>query len=114
MRLTLAPYKPKLPPKLEKAGGGGGGGMKQPEPLSKGTTPKFAPEAVHAADAGDHAEATELPVAPTITAEAPKIDMDQYGDPNSKNLPFSGGPGIEWPWFRTRRRYRQRRWQRIR
>ena len=88
----LGQYKPKLPPKLEKAGGGGGGGMKQPEPLSKGTTQKFAPQAVHASHPGDHTE-TAAPCRPTITAEAPKIDMDQYGDPNAKNLPFSGGPG---------------------
>jgi protein TonB len=88
----LQPYKPKLPPKLEKAGGGGGGGMKQPEPLSKGTTPKFAPKQFMPPTQVTTPKPL-LPVAPTITAEAPKIDMDQYGDPNSKNLPFSGGPG---------------------
>ena len=88
----LGQYKPKLPPRQEKAGGGGGGGMKQPEPLSKGTTPKFAPKQFMPPTQVTTPK-PELPVAPTITAEAPKIDMDQYGDPNSKNLPFSGGPG---------------------
>jgi protein TonB len=88
----LGQYKPKLPPKLEKAGGGGGGGMKAPEPVSKGTTPKFAPKQFIPPTQVTTPK-PELPVAPTITAEAPKINMDQYGDPNAKNLPFSGGPG---------------------
>jgi TonB family protein len=85
-------YKPKLPPAAKIAQGGGGGGMKAPTPLTQGTTPKFAPKQFI-----PPTEVTtpkpELPIAPTITADAPKINSDQYGDPFGKNLPFSGGPG---------------------
>jgi protein TonB len=86
----LNEYKP--PPKEKVGGGGGGGGQKQPEPVSKGTTPKFAAKPfVPPVPAQPH---PVLPVVPTITAEAPKLNMDQYGDPLAKNLPFSGGPGM--------------------
>ncbi len=88
----LDAYKPKLPPAKNAAQGGGGGGMKAPEPVSKGTTPKFAPKQFIPPTQVTTPK-PELPVAPTITAEAPKINSDQYGDPFGKNLPFSGGPG---------------------
>lgn len=90
--IFLNEYKPKLPMAKKEGGGGGGGGQKQPDPVSKGTTPKFAPKPfVPPAPAIPE---PKLPQVPTITAEAPKIDMNQYGDPNAKNLPFSGGPGM--------------------
>ena len=85
-------YKPKLPPANKAAGGGGGGGQKMPQPVSKGAAPKFAPkqfvppELVHTPD-------PKLPVAPTITAIAPKIDADNYGDPHALSSILSGGPG---------------------
>lgn len=85
-------YKPKLPPAKQAAGGGGGGGMKMPEPLTQGTTPKFAPKQFIPPTQVTTPK-PELPIAPTITADAPKINSDQYGDPFGKNLPFSGGPG---------------------
>ncbi len=85
-------YKPKLPPAKQAAGGGGGGGMKAPTPVTQGTTPKFAPKQFIPPTQVTTPK-PELPIAPTITAEAPKINSDQYGDPFAKNLPFSGGPG---------------------
>ncbi len=88
----LDAYKPKLPPAKELAAGGGGGGMKEPTPVTRGTTPKFAPKQFIPPTQVTTPK-PELPIAPTITAEAPKIDSDQYGDPFGKNLPFSGGPG---------------------
>jgi protein TonB len=86
----LNEYKP--PPQQKVGGGGGGGGQKQPDPVSKGTTPKFAPKQFIPPVPAQ--PKPELPVVPTITAEAPKIDANQYGDPLAKNLPFSGGPGM--------------------
>jgi TonB family protein len=35
----------------------------------------------------------KLPVTPTITAQAPQISVDIYGDPLSRMLGNSGGPG---------------------
>lgn len=84
-------YKPKLPPASEQASGGGGGGQHTPTPVSRGEAPKFArktfvPPALAVPQ-------PKLPVVPTITAPAPVIVADNYGDPLAKNLPLSGGPG---------------------
>lgn len=84
-------YKPKLPPAAQKAGGGGGGGQKMPQPVSKGAAPKFAPKQFMPPAPAQPKPL--LPVAPTITAPAPQIVADNYGDPMSKLNPFSGGPG---------------------
>jgi len=72
-------YKPKLPKAADKAGGGGG---QKDKPASQGEAPKFAKKQFVAPTlAIPH---PQLPMVPTITAEAPKIDADQYGDPLSK------------------------------
>ncbi len=84
-------YKPKLPPAAQKAGGGGGGGMHDPKPVSHGAAPKFAPKQFIPPVMA--IPQPKLPVVPTITAPAPQIVADQYGDPLSKIDPMSGGPG---------------------
>ena len=91
--VPLNEYKPKLPPAAKKAGGGGGGGQKMPTPVNKGAAPKFAPKSFI-----PPAEAVVkpiLPVVPTITAPAPVITADNYGDPLAKIAPLSGGPGAQ-------------------
>ncbi len=89
--VPLSEYRPKLPPAANKAGGGGGGGQKMPTPVNKGAAPKFAPKSfIPPAEA---MVKPKLPVTPTITAPAPQITADVYGDPLSKMAPLSGGPG---------------------
>jgi protein TonB len=89
----VPPYQAKLPPAETKAGGGGGGGMKAPTPVSRGEAPKqaakqFVPPTMAIPE-------PKLPVAPTITAPAPQIVADQYGDPLSKLDQNSGGQGAD-------------------
>ncbi len=85
-------YKPKLPPAAQKAGGGGGGGQKAPEPVNKGVAPKFAPKQfIPPAEA---VVKPKLPATPTITAPAPVIQAENYGDPMSKLDPLSAGQGL--------------------
>jgi TonB family protein len=87
----VSDFKPKLPPAAQKAGGGGGGGQKVPVPVNHGAAPKFAPKQfIPPAEA---VVKPKLPVVPTITAPAPVIVADNYGDPMSKLMPLSGGPG---------------------
>ncbi len=84
-------FKPKLPPAAQQAGGGGGGGQKVPTPVNHGAAPKFAPKQfIPPAEA---VVKPKLPAVPTITAPAPVIVADNYGDPMSKLMPLSGGPG---------------------
>ena len=90
--VDLKPYETNLPPKKDIAGGGGGGGNKAPVPVSKGAPPKFAPKQFTPPALA--VPQPKLPVAPTITAEAPKIDAPQYGDPLSKNIASSLGQGV--------------------
>ena len=72
-------FQPKLPKAADKAGGGGG--MKD-KPASHGEAPKFArKQFIPPVMAIPH---PELPIVPTITAPAPQIVADQYGDPLSK------------------------------
>ena len=87
----VPPYKPKLPPAAEKAGGGGGGGMHTPKPVSQGTPPPPAPKQFTPPSFA--IEHPKLPVTPTITAPAPQITAQDYGDPLSKAFDQSGGPG---------------------
>lgn len=89
--IYLPEYKPKLPPAAQKAGGGGGGGQRMPTPVSKGAPPppapkQFTPPALAVPQ-------PKLPVTPTITAQAPQIVADNYGDPLSKLNDLSGGQG---------------------
>lgn len=87
----LPDFKPKLPPAATKSGGGGGGGQKVPTPVSHGTPPKFAPKQFM--PPAPVVPKPVLPVAPTITAPVPQIQADNYGDPLSKLMQNSGGPG---------------------
>ncbi|MBV9081258.1 MAG: hypothetical protein JOZ62_01180, partial [Acidobacteriaceae bacterium] len=74
----VPPYKPKLPPAAQKAQGGGGGGMHQPKPVVRGVAPPQAPKQFTAPTfAIQH---PKLPEVPKITAPAPPIVADNYGD----------------------------------
>jgi protein TonB len=82
-------FKPKLPKAADKAGGGGG--TPNLKPASHGEAPKFArkqfiPPALAIPQ-------PKLPIVPTITAPAPQIVADQYGDPLSKLDESSLGNG---------------------
>ncbi|HZS55369.1 MAG TPA: energy transducer TonB [Bryobacteraceae bacterium] len=87
--IYVPPYK--LPPAAQKAGGGGGGGQKMPEPVNKGEAPKF--ERKQFLPPVQAIPQPKLPTPPTITAQAPQIQADLYGDPLSKMLNNSGGQG---------------------
>ena len=84
-------FKPKLPPAATKSGGGGGGGQKVPTPVNRGAPPKFAPKQF--IPPMQAIPKPVLPVTPTITAPIPQIQADNYGDPLSKLIQSSGGPG---------------------
>jgi protein TonB len=83
-------YQPKLPA-AQKAAGGGGGSMHDPKPVSHGKAPQFAAKTFILPALA--IPQPKLPVVPTITAQAPKIDDMQYGDPLAKLSELSGGPG---------------------
>ncbi len=87
----LPAFHPKLPQDTQKAGGGGGGGQKVPTPVSHGAAPKFAPKQFIPPTPA--IPQPKLPVVPTITAPVPQIQADNYGDPLSKIMQNSGGPG---------------------
>jgi protein TonB len=87
----VKPYMPDAAPKKDVMGGGGGGGAHEPTPVSKGAPPKFAPKQFQ--PPAQAVVQPKLPLAPTITAEAPKLDANVYGDPLAKNLPSSLGQG---------------------
>jgi TonB family protein len=90
-KIYLDNWKPKLPQAQQKAGGGGGGGQHTPQPVNRGEAPKFAPKPfVPPALA---IPKPLLPVVPTITAQAPVITADNYGDPSAISKLLSGGPG---------------------
>ncbi len=91
--IYVPPYQPKLPAAAVKAGGGGGGGQKMPTPVSRGIAPPRAPKQFMPPALA--VEKPKLPVVPTITAPAPVIQADNYGDPLSKISPLSGGPGSQ-------------------
>lgn len=88
----VPPYQSKIPA-AQKAGGGGGGGMKAPVPVSKGEAPKPAPKQFIPPVMA--VPQPKLPVTPTITAPAPQIVADQYGDPLSKLEQNSAGQGVD-------------------
>lgn len=90
-RIYLPEFRPKISPSARKASGGGGGGQKMPEPASKGAAPKFArKQFIPPVQAIPQPKLAEVP---TITAPAPLINAEVYGDPLSKVLGNSGGPG---------------------
>jgi periplasmic protein TonB len=94
--LDMSPYAPKLPPGPKKAGGGGGGGEHNPLPAAKGRLPKFdwrqfTPPAVKPP------ENPKLAMTPTVIGppdlKLPSPNMANYGDPLSKLINDSSGPG---------------------
>lgn len=88
----VKPYMPAAPPKKDIMGGGGGGGAHQKIPLSKGAPPPPAPKQFQ--PPAQAVPKPQLPLTPTITAEAPKLDAPVYGDPRSKDLLSSLGQGV--------------------
>lgn len=93
---VVSPYMPKLPPGPKKAGGGGGGGAHEALPASKGKLPKFnwtqmTPPSVHPP------ENPKLAATPTVLGppdiHLPSPNMPNWGDPMSKVVNDSNGPG---------------------
>jgi periplasmic protein TonB len=92
--LDISEYTMKLPPGKDKAGGGGGGGEHNPLPATRGKAPKFsmtqiAPPMVHTKP-DSQIQATLLGP-PDLKIPSP--NMDNFGDPLSKMINNSGGPG---------------------
>ena len=92
--IAISPFLPKLPPGNKKAGGGGG--AHDPRPASVGKLPKFAmtqftpPKVVTNPNA-------RLAMTPTVLGppelKLPSPNMNNWGDPLSKVLNDSNGPG---------------------
>jgi protein TonB len=92
--IDISDYAMKLPPGKDKAGGGGGGGERNPLPATKGKLPKWsmtqiAPPMVHTKP--DSTIQATLLGPPDL--KVPNINMDNFGDPLSKMVNGSGGPG---------------------
>ncbi len=96
IQLEISPYLAKLPPGNKKAGGGGGGGERNPIPASKGRLPKFdwtqyTPPMRHIPENPKLAMQATVLGPPELKLPSP--NMSNYGDPLSKLLNDSGGPG---------------------
>jgi periplasmic protein TonB len=94
--IDISPYVPKLPPGPKKAGGGGGGGEHNPVPASVGKLPKFdftrfTPPAVKPPTN------PKMAMTPTVLGppemHLPSPNMQNWGDPLSKIVTDSSGPG---------------------
>jgi TonB family protein len=88
--IYLPAWKPTNPAD-KPAGGGGGGGQKMPEPVNRGAPPKPAPKPFM--PPAQAIPQPKLPTPPQINAAPPQIQADLYGDPLSKLMNNSGGPG---------------------
>lgn len=91
--IFLAPYRSPRPPAANQTAGGGGGGQHAQTPVTQGAAPKYAvktfiPPALAVPEA-------KLPVAPTLNADAPQIEANNYGDPLSKITGLSPGQGFD-------------------
>ncbi len=93
---NISPYLPELKPAAKKAGGGGGGGEHNPLPASRGKLPKFdwtqlTPAKVKTPPNPMYA------VKPTVLGppqlQLPSPNMNNWGDPLSKVINDSSGPG---------------------
>ena len=92
--IDISDYQMKLPPGKDKAGGGAGGGERNPVSATRGNAPKFsfnqiAPPMVHTKP--DSQFQASLLGPPDLKIPSP--NMDNYGDPLSKLITNSGGPG---------------------
>jgi periplasmic protein TonB len=94
--IDISPYVAKLPAGPKKAGGGGGGGEHNPVPASVGKLPKFdfsrfTPPAVKPPTN------PRLAMTPTVLGppdmHLPSPNMPNWGDPLSKIVTDSSGPG---------------------
>ncbi len=94
--LDLSTYQAKLPPNAKPAGGGGGGGAHEKEPATKGVVPKFSSQQITPPQIIRNPHAA-LMVEPTLIGpdnlKVPSPNMDRWGDPLSKMLNDSNGPG---------------------
>ena len=76
---------------------GGGGGDRSPLPASKGRLPKFAPHQFTPPMVVPEKREAPLLVAPTLLNEPDpalmNVSLPQWGDPLSKSLLLSNGPG---------------------
>ena len=95
----VSPYLAELrnPPAGKDSGGGGGGGQNSPLPQSKGRLPRFDSKQLAPPTPIIKNPDPKLSVEPTVIvqeyAQAPKIDMNMFGDPFGKIGPPSSGPG---------------------
>ncbi len=91
-----SPYLAKLKPAAKKAGGGGGGGEHNPLPASKGKLPKFdwtqlTPPKVKTPQNPMYAVRPTVLGPPQLNLPSP--NMNNWGDPLSKVINDSSGPG---------------------
>jgi protein TonB len=88
------PPPPKAPPRLQTMGGGGG--QKGPAPVSKGNPPKFSPEQLNPPKAPP-LEQPKIHIDPTVDVQKDlkmaKVDVPNFGMPNSPNVGTSMGNG---------------------
>ena len=95
----ISPYLAELrnPPDGKDSGGGGGGGQNSPLPQSKGKLPRFDSKQLAPPTPIIMNPDPKLAVEPTVIvqeyAQAPKIDMNMFGDPFGNIGPPSAGPG---------------------
>jgi protein TonB len=92
----ISSFLPKLTPGLKKAGGGGGGGAHDPRPATVGNLAKFATIQFTPPKAVTNPKAS-MAKTPTVLGppdlRLPSPDMNNWGDPLSKVLNDSSGPG---------------------
>ncbi|MGH9592240.1 MAG: hypothetical protein ACRD5L_04060, partial [Bryobacteraceae bacterium] len=95
--LDVSPYAAKLPAAAKKAGGGGGGGEHNPLQATRGKLPKFSMQAQLAPPALPRNPNPALQVTPTLIGpdalHIPSPNMANWGDPLSKLVNDSNGPG---------------------
>jgi protein TonB len=94
--IDISPYLMKLPAGTKKAGGGGGGGEHNPIPATKGRLPKFS-WTRFTPPLARTPENPKLAMMPTVLGppdlRLPSPNMPNWGDPMSKVINDSGGPG---------------------
>jgi len=93
---NISPYLPELKPAAKKAGGGGGGGEHNPLPASRGKLPKFDWTQLTPAKVKTPPHPMYV-VKPTVLGppqlQLPSPNMNNWGDPLSKVINDSSGPG---------------------